>query len=539
MYDINEIRNQVLCGNSLEILKEIPTESVHMCVTSPPYWTLRSYKTEPYIWGGDPNCNHQWGVEVDTPPKRKKSENKIYGKHCTKCSAWRGELGSEPTPHLYISHLIEIFSEIKRILRNDGTVWVVIGDCYTPQSSHKGGTQYDKFKKTSNWIERSETKDTIPSWGKPKDLVGIPWRFAFAMQDSGWLLRNDIIWQKPNPLPSPSIDRCVSSHEHCFLFAKSFKNTFWTHRDKSGTRKKPNPDYRYYDTLTDTETETEPPHWKTEIIEETGTRRWKRYNLWSGHAYYFDHIAIREPVTTTNITTDIKYGGTKYPGNCNNTYSGNDYIPTGMRNKRDVWKISTDSCRDSHFAVYPKKLIEPMIFAGTSENGVCSICGAPHTRVTRKTEPNEEWKKQCGADNSGNYRGESVKEYESAKAQNASDVKRRILDGMLNVETIRWEPSCDCKNAGINRPIVLDPFYGAGTTGIVTNLYNRDYIGIEINRDFIEIAKNRLPREIEKEKIKLTKLKTKTQNPSKTKTSHENPSPMGGISTLFDFYEKQ
>jgi DNA modification methylase len=534
LYNINEIRNTILCGNATDILKDIPDESIHSGVTSPPYWTLRSYKTTPYIWGGDKNCNHEWGEKLDMNLDRRThiggslgSDKKGGGRDtahkngngeiCLKCNAWRGELGTEPTPQLYISHLLDIFKEIKRVLRNDGTLWVVIGDCYTPQSSHKGGTPYDRFKKEQNWSERSDSKDIIPSWGKAKDLVGIPWRFAFAMQDDGWWLRNDIIWAKANPLPSSVEDRCVSSHEHCFLFTKSGDTTFWTHRDKSGTRKKPQPDYRYYDKLNKIETIIEPPSWKTELIEGTEEKRWKRYNLWKGHDYYFDHLAIREPATVKNISSEIKYGGTKYPnkkfggtkypGEANNTYSGNDYIPTGMRNKRDVWQIATESCRDSHFAVYPRKLILPMILASTSEGGVCKSCGSPYTRLTKKSEPLDEWKKQCGADSSGEYKGMAVKQYKDAKAQNASDVKRRILEGMVNIETIGWVPSCNCIENSPSPAIVIDPFFGAGTTGIVAGITNRDYIGIELNQEFIKLAYDRIPREIEKEKEKSIKNK--------------------------------
>jgi DNA modification methylase len=490
-YTINRIRNKILCGNALDVLKELPDESIHECITSPPYWTLRSYKTSPHIWDGDKTCDHEW------------IEN-----FCSKCGAWRGELGTEPTPHLYIKHLTEIFNEVKRVLRKDGTLWVVIGDCYTPQSSHKGGTPYDRFKKEQNWSERSDAKDIIPSWGKAKDLVGIPWRFAFAMQDSGWWLRNDVIWAKVNCMPSSVQDRCVSSHEHCFLFTKSGNNVFWTHRDREGTRTKPKPDYIYYDTLNNIKTRDEPSHWKNEVIPLTGEKRWKRINLWRGHDYFFDHIAIKEPATSNVVRKDgHKFGGTKYPGEVNNTYSGNDYIPTGMRSKRDVWNVATESCRDSHFAVYPKKLIEPMILAGTSGKGVCAICGAPYTRITKKTEPNEEWKKQCGADSSGEYKGSAVKDYTSSKAQNASDVKRRILEGMVNIETVGWIKSCDCNTNDILPAIILDPFFGAGSNGIVAGLTGRDYIGIELNPEFITLAYNRIPREIEKEKIKEGKKK--------------------------------
>lgn len=184
MYQINNILNTIIQGNTLEVLKNIPDNSINMVITSPPYWGLRCYNTNPQVWDGDENCDHEW----DTKIIRKRTDGDVPGKNsliakyrpndivnrpdiisntCIKCGAWKGELGSEPTYEMYINHLMQIFDEVKRILKDDGTCWVNLGDSYA-RSNHCGI--------------------------KPKSLVGIPDRFKIAMIDRGWICRNDIIW---------------------------------------------------------------------------------------------------------------------------------------------------------------------------------------------------------------------------------------------------------------------------------------------------------------------------------------------------------
>jgi site-specific DNA-methyltransferase (adenine-specific) len=263
----------ILIGDVRERLKELPDQSVNCCVTSPPYWGLRDY-------GND------------------------------------GQIGLEQTPDAFIAELVSVFSEVKRVLRDDGTLWLNIGDSYasfrdgkaTPDTSRgqSTGTLVDKGK-ASNRKASTFTNTSI----KHKDLVGIPWMLAFALRADGWYLRQDIIWHKPNPMPESVRDRCTKAHEYIFLMSKSPK-------------------------------------------------------------YYFDSEAMKEPSTNLG-KTKIRFGGNKY-GDSDDpkhaTKSGNEYTDTGFRNKRSVWSVTTRPFKGAHFATFPPALIEPCILAGSPRGGV-------------------------------------------------------------------------------------------------------------------------------------------------------------------------
>lgn len=293
-------------GDALEILRQLPSGSVHTCVTSPPYWGLRDY-----------------GVE--------------------------GQIGLEETPEEYVEKLVAVFREVRRVLRDDGTLWLNLGDSYT-----SGGRATRAPDRKSGAREMSVRPPT-PFGLKPKDLVGIPWRVAFALQADGWYLRSDIIWAKPNALPESVRDRPTKAHEYIFLLSKSPR-------------------------------------------------------------YYYDADAIREPLAETTIKRGSKgkYVGAARKG-LKQQPSKNAHVmghPLG-RNKRTVWTVSTKPFKGAHFAVFPPDLIEPCILAGSPPGG-----------------------------------------------------------------------------------IVLDPFFGSGTTGVVAEKHGRQWIGIELNPDYIEIARGRLGMEV-------------------------------------------
>ena len=250
-------------GDSLEILKQLPDESVNCCVTSPPYWGLRDY--------GEP-----------------------------------GQLGLEETPEEYVLKMVEIFREIKRVLRDDGTLWLNIGDSYTAGGMGNG---MKECKQQTNAGSIGFDIKKPPPGMKPKNLVGIPWRVAFALQSEGWYLRQDIIWSKNNPMPESVKDRCTKSHEYIFLLSKSQK-------------------------------------------------------------YYFDADAIKEKACTTdtskrdrdNTKLNNTPGRTKMGGLKTNHYT--------TRNKRSVWTVNTKPFKKAHFATFPQALIEPCILAGCPEGGI-------------------------------------------------------------------------------------------------------------------------------------------------------------------------
>ena len=219
-------------GNCIEVLKEIPDESIDCVVTSPPYWGLRDYGTAEWE-GGDENCEHieQKCLASDKKKlsggrgdKTRQTISMQYKNKCKKCGAIRkdSQLGLEETPEEFVANLVKVFSEVKRVLKKEGSVWLNLGDSYA-MSSMRG--KNSEFKGAINQSKQGIVgiDKKIPIGLKPKDLVGIPWRVAFALQADGWYLRQDIIWHKPNPMPESVQDRCTKAHEYIFLLTKSPK----------------------------------------------------------------------------------------------------------------------------------------------------------------------------------------------------------------------------------------------------------------------------------------------------------------------------
>lgn len=303
--------NEIINKDCLTGLRELDSESVDCCITSPPYWGLRDY-----------------GVD--------------------------GQLGLENIPEQYVDNIVEIFSEVKRTLKKEGTLWLNLGDSYynyrgkndfaIPQTISK----HDGHKMNNACGKRNIKQDNL----KGKDLVGIPWMVAFALRADGWYLRQDIIWNKPNPMPESVTDRCMKSHEYIFLLSKS-------------------PKY-YYD--------------QKSIMEETVTQD--------------NNIRDRETTRLNNTP-----GRTRMNGLTQNNYE--------FRNKRSVWTVNTKPYSEAHFATFPQNLIKDCVKAGCPKGG-----------------------------------------------------------------------------------IILDPFMGAGTTAVVARKLDRNYIGFELNNDYIKIANKRLLNEI-------------------------------------------
>lgn len=222
--------NIIYLGNNLETLKEIPDNSVNCCVTSPPYYALRDYGTGEWI-GGDASCQHKrinkWSESTSTGHKQETV--------CADCGAVRvdNQIGLEETPEEYVQKLVEVFSEVKRILTDDGTLWLNIGDTYYGSGGGRGTDYHDGredvvqsgnkgFNDMKYAPKITNKRDDL----KPKDLIGIPWMLAFALRANGWYLRQDIIWSKPAPMPESVKDRCTKSHEYIFFLAKSQRYYF-------------------------------------------------------------------------------------------------------------------------------------------------------------------------------------------------------------------------------------------------------------------------------------------------------------------------
>ena len=326
----------ILQGDVRTTLAQLADGSVNCVVTSPPYWGLRDY-------GHD------------------------------------GQIGLEQTPEEYVSEMVVVFREVRRVLKDDGVLWLNLGDSYNGASMNRSGQNgYNDGRTNRSKRFSAGGVDGL----KPKDLVGIPWRVAFALQADGWWLRQDIIWAKPNPMPESVTDRCTKSHEYLFLLTKSAKYHF------------------------DHEAIKEP------IAESSKARLNQNIESQAGS----DRVPGKTNGPMKAVGSGIRFGGSKY-GDSDDpkhaTKSGNEWVqsPDAKRNRRSVWTITTKPFKGAHFAVMPEALVEPCILAGCPQGGT-----------------------------------------------------------------------------------VLDPFFGSGTVGVVAQRLGRQWIGCELNPEYIHIAQQRIMR---------------------------------------------
>lgn len=328
--------NKLYCMDCMDGMKEFTDGIVNCCVTSPPYFGLRDYKVD-------------------------------------------GQIGLEQTPEEYVAKLVDVFREVRRVLRDDGTLWLNLGDSYA--GSGKGSAAYPEHagdKQGSNKGTVGCRKITAVHYDRePKNLLGIPWRVAFALQADGWYLRSDIIWHKLNPMPESVKDRPTKAHEYVFLLSKSRRY--------------------YYDAGA--------------IAEPVSDSTIERVSQDVENQAGSDRVPGK---TNGNMkaVVSVRYGGKKYTENPEQFYrtkSGNLYDYRPRRNKRSVWSIATQPFKEAHFAVFPEKMVEPCVLAGCPAGGV-----------------------------------------------------------------------------------VLDPFMGSGTTAKVALENGRNYIGFELNPDYVKIAEKRL-----------------------------------------------
>lgn len=407
-------------GDALSVLKRLPPESVHCCVTSPPYWGLRDY-------------GHEW------------------------------QLGLEATPELYVARMVAVFREVRRVLRSDGTCWLNIGDSYandTKWGGTTGGKHVSELHGAAGGLGRGKRETGL----KAKDLVGIPWRLAFALQADGWYLRSDIIWSKPNPMPESVTDRPTKAHEYVFLLSKSAR-------------------YFY-----DADAIREPAEWARWGDQTNGKHEgsgsvagWigdkSKAELQQRGKTWDERKAMGFRGDTKHPTTDAIEAGLPIP-----SFAAN---PAG-RNKRSVWEIATEPYPDAHFATFPQALVEPCILAGTSERGCCPVCGAPWERETETAY---------------DAKGRTTNGPRSTERRHETAGFSQRLE--KSVETTGWRPTCE-HIKGYERmgwteylpaPVpctVLDPFLGSGTTALVARRLGRKTIGIELSAEYAQLAARRL-----------------------------------------------
>jgi len=438
--------------------------SVNCIVTSPPYYGLRDYGTAKWE-GGDPNCDH---INPKKPSstykvvdeKRDEYAEKLLGVQfrdvCGKCGAVRidQQIGLEQTPAEYVNDIVQVFREVWRILRDDGTVWLNLGDSYNG-SGGAGGDYIEGGLKEGQPKYPGRHINNL----KLKDLIGIPWMVAFALRDDGWYLRQDIIWHKPNPMPESVKDRCTKSHEYIFLLSKSARY--------------------YYD---------------NEAIMEVATgfdgRKDTKYKGGPKDMAGGAHERWQYKSLETGRTGEVHSGYENPDGSLRVSFDDKG-VP--VRNKRDVWTVTTKPFKGAHYATFPPELVRLPILAGTSEKGHCPKCGARWERViTKGGKRITEAMINAGCDKDGNYDGTSQKDYANNKAQDASETKKRILKSMSAVYNYQWQPTCNCGLKPVP-DIVLDPFCGSGTTLMVAKEMGRQAIGLDLSFQYLDtIAKPRL-----------------------------------------------
>lgn len=475
---MNGPRATIQVGHVLDVLRQMPAESVHCVVTSPPYWGLRDYKLKPQVWGGDPACAHEWGGVFFGPEgyasgqKRKWQHGSTRGDNpegwqrktpqgssCVQCGAWHGSLGLEPTPDLYVAHLVHVFREVRRVLRKDGTLWLNMGDCYA--SGMRSFYDDDRHKYAT--ARAHDMRPPTPDGVKPKDLVGIPWMVAFALRADGWWLRSDIIWSKPNPMPESVTDRPTRAHEYLFLLAKSGRYFY----DADAIRE-PFVEGTYKRVLQDTFDEQEggPKDYAGGVNENRSARR------------ALEHLAPKIRAAARNKTVDTPHHGGRRqapePG------EPNAFHLFG-RNKRTVWEIPTEPFPEAHFATFPQALVLPCVQAGTSERGVCPRCGAPWERVASVSYHNDTTRSGRPAE------GNRVKSDGCEAEVMGYAVRTRRLS-----ETVEWRPTCACGVAETVPATVLDPFVGSGTTLVVAVKNGRNAIGIDLQAAYLPMMQRRL-----------------------------------------------
>ena len=438
-------------GDALSVLRSMPNESVDMCLCSPPYWGLRTYKTEGQIWppsvvdlfkahgdGSNPKwlqkwteCEHEWQA---TAPRRSRKSSDIKNLEskeatvggnlgielpatdtCLKCGAWKGELGLEPTFQLYINHLMMIFSEVKRVMKKTGTCWVNIADSYAGSGCGTNDYQTEASRSLNHsdvmfTKKPPQQKSTVPA----KSLIGIPERFALAMTDRlGFIRRNTVIWYKRNPMPESVKDRFTEDFEYLYMFSKQGKYYF--------------------------EQQFEPSNF-TECEYRQNLRKDKDYEL--GDPY-------------------------------KNNFPSKVFNELG-RNKRCVWDIPTESGKSDHYAAYPEKLCETPILAGCPA-AICTKCGKAREKVYESNLKNNQSKPT------------SNEKYSAGSEFASLNTTLRCESDVID----KGYSDCGC-GASFEPGICLDPFAGTGTTGAVAKRLGRKAVLIELSPKYCQIIEKRI-----------------------------------------------
>jgi DNA modification methylase len=465
---------------------------VQCVVTSPPYYALRDYGLPPTSWpaveyaplpglpplsvpGCDPACEHDWADEsreIDnrtrmdlnlnycgTPggPKAQPRATTVTSSYCRKCGGWRGCLGLEPTLEAYVGHLVLIFRRVRETMADSGTLWLNLGDGYA-QSGQSGlgintgastlGPNRDGLGPGNAAWQRSRPRQSIPGGLKHKDLMGVPWRVALALQADGWHLRNDIVWSKASPMPESVTDRCTRSHEYLFMFSKGPRYYY----DRYGER------------VQGAES-TERIHSSPAVTPRGGP--WKVDNVGHGHgglANGPDRLAKMQADGGRNLGTVWWVDDDDEPGH------------------GPVWHLSNEPTREDHYAAFPSLLPARAVRLGTSERGQCPACGSPWVRLTDSRLEYTQRK----------HDRTKHRQTDGTIAETCGPLTRAPVPARKHVTTTGWTPSCRCPEQPPVPQLVLDPFCGLGTTGVACKRLGRRFVGLEPQPDYAAAARRRI-----------------------------------------------
>ncbi len=431
---------RILVGDCRETLRGLADGSIQTCVTSPPYLGLRSYLPEGH-------------AEKDR------------------------ELGAEASVDAYVANLVAVFRAVRRILRDDGTVFLNLGDSYaggkvgntngSRGSSLTTGTRPDRRAEVESAKGLSVTR-SVPGGLKPKNLIGVPWRVAFALQADGWYLRSAMPWIKRNCMPERTADRPTSAVEYVFLLSKRAAY-FW---DQEAARRPNAPGTAaHHDRYSNRPVVGKGgnPHRKDKGgttqggVGYVGSGR----NLRNSDPWFdsLDALISEERAYLADLEAMREGGG---------LLSGEDGAPLAL-------DVNTKPYSGAHFATFPPALVEPCVKAGTSERGQCGECGASWRRVVERAQPPTVPPSELDRYGTG----------DAGVHRKVGGQYQKWLDANPP-QTTGWEPSCSCDAGDPVPQTVLDPFSGSGTTGLVANRLGRDAILCELNPAYAEIARERL-----------------------------------------------
>lgn len=464
---------RILVGDCRQRLKEIESGTVQVCVTSPPYFGLRDYDTEPLVFGGRGDCEHAWTVQSQrvqaggTGEKSAKQltnagsqTDKAEHAFCRHCQAWRGHLGLEPRLEMYVSHLVDIFRGVRRVLRDDGILILNLGDSYSKGSGDRVNGSQGKNSQVGHTSPENNPDKRVGSNLPPKNLFGVPWRVALALQADGWFFRSAMPWLKASGMPESVQDRPTTAHEYVFLFAKS-KKYYWDadamrvgnqiHYRKAGGYKQS----RGIGDGAGGQDGRRALGFKERDVTTVG----RNYRTTDAYIAPLDHaiaqardelVRLEALRDTTGLLLDER---------------GN---PVALR-------VNPGNFPGKHFAVFPTGLVEPFVEAGTSEKGACPGCGSAWVRVVKSSLVATDEKRP-----SRTIPGKHGKGYQKQRA------------GDSKVITAGWQPPCTCPQSDPVPQTVLDIFGGAMTTMMVADRLGRDGIACELNPDYAEMGRQRL-----------------------------------------------